>query len=508
VLYAAGCLALLSPTFFFEYPLTTDYLNHLSRVHILYSSDPFLKQVFETHFGIIPNLAIDGGAWVAHSLNIDENIYLKGFYLGSALLMWAGIVALYRAIHGRLDNSVLLALPLQYSFVVTYGFMDFVLGMGIALFALAWVIRKNLGPVVTTVALNIFGTLAFFSHLGAFAIMVVSIFLYRLGLGRIRQRNVIRNFFRSIAEGAIPVALYCFAYHADVGGVSWATIPAKLSTIYMAFDVGSRTLALGMALLFALFVGARAFDGDISLPKDRRPLVYGLTLLAVLAPFEYHGSYEIDTRLVWFALLVFMVAIEIRKTTSWIEPFTVFLALGIVAIDVHWSFGATGLFNQDVAELRAAEEQVKPHSFVLFSTFEDPSCQQSNLEARILQGLPSLVTIDRDSPQPYIFAHRGMEAVSYRKEYEDYFSREPRAPLDSLMTAYLAQPFPYELRFDAHGGLKGGSTMRYLAPFLKNWPNRFSYVLHISGCTDRTPYDGLFTRVAKGSFFSLYTTEH
>ena len=54
-------LLLAVPLFLADFPPIYDYLNHLARMHVLIriGDDPVLAAMYEIHWAVIPNLAID-----------------------------------------------------------------------------------------------------------------------------------------------------------------------------------------------------------------------------------------------------------------------------------------------------------------------------------------------------------------------------------------------------------------------------------------------------------------
>jgi hypothetical protein len=500
IIFAAG---MLLPAGYFQYPLSVDYLNHLSRMHIIFSdNNPFFQRLFTVKLEVIPNLALDASGMAAHALGIDANTFLKGFFIVSAVVMWGGIAECYRAIHGRFQNAFLLLLPLEYAFLVAYGFMDFVFAMGLFFFVFAWVIRTNPRGVLPVLILNLLGTAVFFCHFGAFLIMAVSMFLYRIGLASKLSRSVVGPLMlQSIVENVVPLCIYAFAYHAQIAGSTFSAVSYKMLMVILSLDVGSTPLAILMGIVFVAFLVAVFWARGVTLERRFKPLVAGFCLIALLAPFEYHGSFFIDTRLGWFVCLMFIMALDIKFTRFWIEPCMVGLAIGIVCLDANWVAHATSRYNADVSEFRQAITAIPRNSFVFVTTNRQNYCSTVDLEGRYYGFIPSLVTIDRDSVQPYIFTHRGMVAVYYNKAYEEYFDSIPQGPMDGVLAALIADSPRVALQFDPDR--QGRSIM----PYMENWSTRFSYVVYLTDkCTGQTPFEHLFQRVANGSFFDIYKT--
>src|SRR5690242_11595524 len=205
IFYSLACAAMLFPTLYWKYPLSGDYLNHLSRVYIIFhADDPFFSKVFHIELALVPNLALDLIAFVVRPLQLDPYVFMKGIYITSTIGMWIGVLECHRAIHGRIQPSILLALPVVYSFVVAFTLIDFAYGMGIFFFVFAWIIRAQPQLFLSLAVVNCVGALVLLSHLGAFLIMGISLFLYRIGHGR----TLLQAAAVSVAENVIPLVLY------------------------------------------------------------------------------------------------------------------------------------------------------------------------------------------------------------------------------------------------------------------------------------------------------------
>ena len=95
--------ALLAPLLITDVPPLLDYPNHLARFVLLAAGpdDPTLGPIFTPHWAIIPNLATDV---IAPPLLRLLPVHVAGRCLlgGILLLNLAGVLALHRALFGRL----------------------------------------------------------------------------------------------------------------------------------------------------------------------------------------------------------------------------------------------------------------------------------------------------------------------------------------------------------------------------------------------------------------------
>ncbi len=172
VLFAAFTLLISIPIWTHPLPPLSDYVNHLARMHVIatLSKNPQLARFYEIDWQVIPNLTMD---LIVPLLARVMNVYLAGqvFIVGMFALIISGVLALNRALVGRWSVFPLFAFPLLYNYVFLVGLMNYIFGIGIALWALAgWVaLRERAWP--GRFALSAICVLAlFFCHLSALGI--------------------------------------------------------------------------------------------------------------------------------------------------------------------------------------------------------------------------------------------------------------------------------------------------------------------------------------------------
>ena len=132
-------------------PPLSDYVNHLSRMHVIaaIAGDPDLARFYQVDWQVIPNLMMD---LVIPSLTRVLSIYAAGqaYTIASFVLILSGTVALNRRLHGSWSPLPLIAFPLIYNYVFLVGTMNYVFGIGLALWALvAWIALREAQPVAT-----------------------------------------------------------------------------------------------------------------------------------------------------------------------------------------------------------------------------------------------------------------------------------------------------------------------------------------------------------------------
>src|ERR1019366_1776248 len=130
VLFAACTLLISIPIWTHPLPPLSDYVNHLSRMHIIatLATNPLLANFYAIEWQVIPNLTMD---MIVPQLARFMNIYLAGqvYIVGMFALIISGVLALNRALIGRWSVFPLLAFPLLYNYVFLVGVMNYIFGM-------------------------------------------------------------------------------------------------------------------------------------------------------------------------------------------------------------------------------------------------------------------------------------------------------------------------------------------------------------------------------------------
>jgi hypothetical protein len=177
------------PVILYPWPPLADYINHLSRMHIIATmgSDPDLSKFYDVNWQIIPNLMMD---IIVPPLQRLMSVYVAGqiYTIMSFLLIIAGTLALNRQLFGRWSVLPLIAFPLLYNNVFLVGTMNYIFGMGLALWAMtAWVRLREHNPVIRLTVSLLFVLALFFCHL--FAVGV-----YGLGLVAFETSRLIEQY--------------------------------------------------------------------------------------------------------------------------------------------------------------------------------------------------------------------------------------------------------------------------------------------------------------------------
>jgi hypothetical protein len=196
------------PVVLHPWPPMSDYINHLARMQVIatINTDPDLARFYEIDWQLIPNLMMD---LIVPQLMRVMNIYVAGqiYTILSFVLILSGTVALHRQLFGRWSVLPLIGFPLLYNNVFLVGTMNYVFGIGLALWAMAswiWLRERNLMLRLAMSALFILGL--FFCHLfavGVYGVGLLAFELHRLWTQLARVRHAAPGHSSSAAAGRL-----------------------------------------------------------------------------------------------------------------------------------------------------------------------------------------------------------------------------------------------------------------------------------------------------------------
>jgi hypothetical protein len=184
------------------FPPMSDYINHLARMQVIatVNTDPDLARFYEIDWQVIPNLMMD---LIVPPLLRVMNIYTAGqaYTIFSFVLIVSGTIALHRQLFGRWSVLPLIAFPLLYNNVFLVGTMNYVFGIGLALWALAsWIALRERNPLLRLTVSALFIAGLFFCHL--FAVGVYGVGLLAFELHRLWTQYAARRAAPGASSGA------------------------------------------------------------------------------------------------------------------------------------------------------------------------------------------------------------------------------------------------------------------------------------------------------------------
>lgn len=440
-LIIAVCLA---PLLICELPPLGDYPNHLARAFVLsvLPGDPVISRMYAAHWSIIPNLGLD--LVMPPMMRWLPVLWVGRLVVGLAVLLPVlGIIAYNRALGAPSDAQwwAMGGCLTAYGGCLLYGFLNFVLGLGMALLlAAAWLAWRETRPRLT-VLLAMAGALALFTcHLMGlifFGVLIGSAELSRLWPFRFPE--ALKRGAVLLLVFAVPAILYCASALAGVGGdAQWLPAGAKLRQIETAFIAYNPILdGLATAIAFGIPLAALLLRRG-RFPPPSACAASVLALLFLGSPYAWKGTFQIDARFaVMLAMLMFAGFVPSRWSGSarWSAVAVtggVFLAR-ITLVLIAWSH------QQDVlASLRAALVPLRPGQAIMVadaSPAEAPSYWAKDpYWLRLANGMTlsahfgALALIERRAWWPFEFDNESQQPMRTLEPYRTLALRAEELP--------------------------------------------------------------------------------
>lgn len=427
------CLMLVAPLLLVDVPPLLDYPNHLARAVVLAFHDPALRQMYAPRWAIIPDLGTD---LVLPPLLHVLPVHVAGRIVVACavLLPVFGTVAYSRAVFGTRSLWPLGSVLVAYNGTLLMGFLNFVVGIGLALLlAAVWIAWRERYPA-RVIALTTVGAAAlFFCHLMSLvfcAILVGGNELAWLWRHRNDARLVGRRMAVAVTPLLAPMVLYIQSPLSPVAaGLEFPTLTDKLRELVMPFgnyllplDIVTAAAAVGFVAICAALRQCRVTPGS--------GIALVVTAAAFLAaPNGVKGTYLFDTRfIIMLGFLVFGAFLPVPQPRLVTAAFALLFAVRMAVLDFAWWEQ-----RQDVAGMRTAIASVRPGERVMlaFVTHRDaptywrdgPMSRHLSLGLPLYYHLPALLLIEQHAFWPYLFAEPSQQPIETLPPYRQLAER-------------------------------------------------------------------------------------
>lgn len=413
-------------------PPLSDYVNHLARMHAIavIGSDPQLSNFYELQWAVIPNLVMDLIVPVLHRW---MNVYLAGeiFLISIFVVTLSGTLALNRALYGYWSAMPLVAFPLLYNGMLLIGVMNYLFGIGVALWALAcWIgLRENSWPLRYAVSL-VFVLLLFFCHLFAVGLYGVGLLAYEMHREWTRKGRFTAGRYAAFLSAGIPFLavlplLYVSPTLTLLGGISWEA-DGKIDGLELVF----KTYYDIVAILLAGVVAASALWAlRYRVLQFHR---FGWFLLGVggvvylAMPRTLFETYMADQRLP--IGLAFMVVaclhLELKRRSvrqAFGAVLFVLLAIRVGEVQVVWHQLSQGTwrFKESVAH-------IAPGSRILVA-YADQTTGDGTRDLGYVHAA-CIAMIEKSSLVTTAFTVKGKQILRVRRDYQHIVDEEDGTP--------------------------------------------------------------------------------
>ena len=495
ILFAILFTILAIPIFIVKIPAMGDYFNHLARMHIIASvdSDPLLARYYEIKWNLIPNTGMD---LVVPFLSRFFDIYLAGkiFVLIIMVLITSGVFAIHYAVYKQFSLAPFCALLFIYNTVLLFGFMNYLFGLGLALWAIAiWIKFREYHSFYQVLIALICVFILFVCHLYA-----VSLFVFAIGcfeLWRLRQKGInnTRKFVTFALILTVPCILVLFLLlnSPTLGGISyfkWLPLNTKFKAIEWLIGLyhyhQDRMIGAGMAAvsIYALGKGLLRIH-----PVGWLIMIFGVILYVVM-PRHLFGSWAADYRFPIAILFMFIGFTHWKLTNAYSRVIFVGAVFVIILIRVTQVGAAWTMYDQVYAEIRKGFTNIKPGSTLLYVAVKHPP-PRPYAKALLLNHTNCLAVIDRSIYTPHLFSGGRSWVLRIKPEYRQlHYQRPEFLRLSELVEA--------EENHDSNPG-RGKYWLR--------WKKQIDYifVLYINE-NDPNPLPNILELKYQGKVFRIY----
>jgi hypothetical protein len=457
------------------------------------STNPQLANFYEINWQVIPNLTMD---LVVPLLARFMNIYLAGqiYLVAMFALIISGSLALNRALIGRWSVLPLFAFPFLYNYIFLVGLMNYICGIGVALWALAgWVaVRERVWPI--RLALSTVCVVAlFFCHLSALGIYGVGLLSFEIL--RLWERRMLPGWparaVDFVASGlpflaAVPL-LYASPTLQLISATYWDQRGKIDGLMYVIADYSDIVAFALVAVMAAGIVWAIRHH-----VLRFHPLVFVLMVVGGAVYFALprimFDTYMTDQRVpIGIAFMLFACGdlnLRHRLVRRGFLVVLIFLIAGrLIEIDLNWS-----QLSDSTSQFRSSVRRIAPGSKV-FVAYADRSLGEDVRDLGLVHAA-SIATIERSALVTTTFTVVGKQVLHARPEYRDYVDALDGTP-PSTSQLVVAADHP------------GPTT----PAFWQNW-TKFDY-LYVLFTEDEAPnpYPSRLKLVADGDRFQLYRIE-
>lgn len=429
------------PTICVKVPPTADYVNHLARTYIIAfgAGDPLLSTFYTIQWKLVPNLAMD---LIVPPLAHVVGIFTAGklFILAYMALIFTGIQAVHYALFRRLSLGPLIAALFIYNGENRDGVVNYLFGIGLALWGFAaWIALRRAHKLTRAVTSLVFILVLFICHLAAVGLYGLGILGFEAWFFCNNGYRIDRSFWidAAVLAGpflAVPLLMALGPTVDFAGTVEW-TIHSKiygLVQVIRSEHIGTDS-AIGLAM--AAVAGIAWWHGRLRL----HPAGWFLLGLAIpvylIAPWQFLSAGDVDVRIPIGVLFLGLGMVQWNLPTM--RARWTFLAIVFLFAVVRVGYVATIYlpFRHVTADLEESLRRIPPGSRVIIAHPHDP--QQTVFG---LFYLPCLAMIERSSLVSIAHSHPAQQILTVRPAFREFAGGYNDDPPD--ITDLLAERLP------------------------------------------------------------------
>lgn len=436
----------LVPVFSVAVPPMADYVNHLARMNViaLQGSDPFLDAFYRIDWQLIPNLAMD---LIVPPLTRVMSVYSAGqmFTALTVLASVTGPMAIHKALYGRINAFPLTAFVVVYNGVFLFGMMNFLLGVGLAMWGMAFWIACQEKPLWLRIAVStVFCALLYVCHLYAIGLYGLGIGSYEIWAWSKRRFRFDRDFLVDLVALIVPVLPIVPLFLGSstwglVGEYAWAP-QSKMDGMQLVFRTYIDTHDLAVMGLGLAALGWALHRGILSVHLAIVPLaVFGAAVFLAM-PYTLFGSEMADQRMPVALVLMLLGFVHLDPEDKWSKAGFLALVVGFALLRVGDVTVQWMKMDKIYEDFRHSLTKVPPGSKILVAHSDDPKGTQAEQDA--ISHVPCVAMIERSALVSTAFTVKGKQIMTVRKAFHAQVDTEDGVPptISQLVAASYVRP--------------------------------------------------------------------
>ena len=492
LLFLVVLAALSVPVLTHPLPPLSDYINNLARAYIIstISADADFQRFYFIEWRIIPNLMMDLIVPVLHRF---MNIYAAGqvFTLMALALILSGTLVLHRALFGRWSVVPLAVAVILYNEVLLVGVMNYVFGMGLALWALAgWIVLRK--SPWRFVASTLFVVALFFCHLFALGVYGIGVLAFEAHRLRAKPNDPLApHLIDFVASGApfLAAALLLLASPTvRLGGDTYWEFWGKFEGLLLVFTVYYYSVAALIITALALALIWAMRRRVLRLHPLAGPLLLIGAVVYLAMPRAIFATHLADQRLPVALAFMLIACVDIDLRELQVRRLLAALFAGLLVVRLAEVQIVWNRLSHEIGDFRRSVARIERGSQILVVHADRDAYARETVSDFGLLHAASLATIERSALVSTAFVVSGKHVLQVREPYRRHVSLDDRVPPSADWLALAAGPKDETDKF-----------------YWSQWHLHFDYVYVLFTKPGRTnPDPEHLALAAEGPGFQLY----
>lgn len=421
VMWLSVAAVLAVPIWLPSIPPLSDFYNHLARDYILAHRDDvaLYRAYYEADWQAIPNLGMDLIATPLLAI-FDLELVAKLFLTLTVLLWHAGCAVLGRALYGYFPRRALVCSFFAYNQMFLHGYVNYSLGMALALFALAlWLTWREQLASWRIVPLTALVLAVFLGHLSAF--VTLGIVMFTVTVMRLVARRRITLDMVLAGVTLVPgVIMFLHGFLQRTGQddpIAYPSIFHNLRDspiVLVGYSVTMDAISMvAVAILVAIAIWRRT---GVHVHRDALGGTVALAVAYWVFPSDVATGVEaLNVRFALGAVTLLVLAIDIelpeRMSTALLAACLALFTARTAVMTAHW-IELDRAFQRHLEAFATIEEGAAVHNIYFY-----PPARVFN--APMVRGLalihtPSYAAVTRHALVPTLYGVRGQQPLVHR----------------------------------------------------------------------------------------------